>query len=68
MYTCLFDDPGRINAEVSDYEAVDAATVRGMLAEVTGADNRLVLTYVPAEGPAPEGTETEGTASEEVPA
>ena len=36
------------------YEAVDAATVRDMLAEVTGADNRLVLTYVPAEGPAPE--------------
>jgi predicted Zn-dependent peptidase len=68
MYTCLFDDPGRINAEVSDYEAVDAATVRGMLAEVAGADNRLVLTYVPAEGPAPEGTETEGTGSEEVPA
>lgn len=52
MYTCLFDDPGRINAEVSDYEAVDAAAVRNLLTDVTGADNRLVLTYVPAEGPA----------------
>ncbi len=54
MYTCLFDDPGRINAEVGSYEAVDAAAVRDLLTDVTRADNRLVLTYVPAEAPASE--------------
>ncbi len=50
QYTCLFDDPERINTEVSRYAAVDAARIveatRGSLVE----DNRVMLTYVPAEG------------------
>ena len=50
QYTCLFDDPARINAEVSRYAAVDATRIveamRGSLVE----DNRVMLTYVPAEG------------------
>jgi predicted Zn-dependent peptidase len=48
MYTCLFDHPERINAEVSRYAAVDAARVHEGLATWLGADNRVVLTYVPA--------------------
>ena len=49
MYTCLFDDPGRINAEVSRYAAVDADAVKSALAESIVRDNRVVLGYVPAE-------------------
>jgi zinc protease len=49
MYACLFDDPGRINTEVSRYAAVDADRVRGALTEALRADNRVTLTYVPAE-------------------
>jgi predicted Zn-dependent peptidase len=49
QYTCLFDEPERINSEVSRYAAVDAARVveamRGSIVE----DNRVSLTYVPAE-------------------
>jgi zinc protease len=58
MYTCLFDEPQRINEEIAQYESVDAARVRGFLATYAAASNRLVLTYVPAESP---GTDT-GTA------
>lgn len=49
MYACLFDDPGRVNTEVDRYAAVDAARIRGVLSESLRADNRVVLTYVPAE-------------------
>jgi zinc protease len=49
MYTCLFDEPERINAEVSRYAAVDAARVSEALQESVRADNRVTLTYVPAE-------------------
>ena len=49
QYTCLFDEPERINTEVSRFAAVDAARVveamRGSIVE----DNRVSLTYVPAE-------------------
>jgi zinc protease len=51
MYTCLFDEPERINTEVSRYLAVDANRVRTAVAEALDARNRLVLTYVPAEAP-----------------
>ncbi|HEX2141926.1 MAG TPA: pitrilysin family protein [Candidatus Limnocylindria bacterium] len=51
MYTCLFDEPDRINTEVSRYLAVDASRVREAMAAVLRPDNRLVLTYVPAEAP-----------------
>jgi predicted Zn-dependent peptidase len=52
MYTCLFDDPERIQTEVSRYFAVDAAHVRDAMRETLRRDNRLVLTYLPAEAPA----------------
>ncbi|HET6380465.1 MAG TPA: pitrilysin family protein [candidate division Zixibacteria bacterium] len=51
MYACLFDDPERINTEVSRYLAVDADRVRAAMAAVLRPDNRLSLTYVPAEAP-----------------
>lgn len=49
MYACLFDQPERINTEVSRYEAVDAGRVREAMAASIRADNRVVLTYLPAE-------------------
>ena len=52
MYTCLFDEPERINTEVSRYVAVDAERVREAMRQTLLADNRLVLTYLPAEAPA----------------
>ena len=49
MYTCLFDEPERINTEVSRYEAIDAGRVGKAISESLCPDNRVVLTYVPAE-------------------
>jgi predicted Zn-dependent peptidase len=49
MYTCLFDEPERINSEVSRYLAVDADSVRQAMASTLRADNRVLLTYIPAE-------------------
>jgi len=49
MYACLFDQPERINAEVSRYEAVDAGRVHEAMSASLRADNRVVLTYLPAE-------------------
>jgi zinc protease len=49
MYTTLFDEPERVNAEVSRYTAVDAARVGAALRDSVRADNRVTLTYVPAE-------------------
>jgi predicted Zn-dependent peptidase len=51
MYACLFDEPERINSEVSRYLAVEADRVRAAMAATLQADNRLVLTYLPAESP-----------------
>jgi predicted Zn-dependent peptidase len=51
MYTCLFDEPERINTEVTRYLAVDAARIRDAVATSLRHDNRVVLTYVPAESP-----------------
>ncbi len=48
-YTGLFDEPERINSEVSRYAAVDAARVRQQMAASMGRDNRAVLTYVPID-------------------
>jgi hypothetical protein len=53
MYTILFDHPQRINEEVSRYVAVDAPRVRAAMADVLRPDNRVVLTYVPADGAEP---------------
>lgn len=49
MYTCLFDDPDRINTDAERLAAVDARRVREAMADVLRPDNRVVLTYVPAE-------------------
>jgi predicted Zn-dependent peptidase len=46
-YAGLFDEPERINTEVSRYAAVDAARVMQQMAATMGRDNRAVLTYVP---------------------
>jgi predicted Zn-dependent peptidase len=62
MYACLFDDPERINAEVSRYLAVDAGRIRAAMSSTLRADNRLSLTFVPAQAGA-EGT-TADAASE----
>ena len=51
MYACLFDQPERINTEVSRYEAVGAERVREAMAASLRPDNRVVLTYLPAESP-----------------
>jgi predicted Zn-dependent peptidase len=54
MYTCLFDDPYRINTERSRYWAVDGERLRTAMASTLREDNRLTLTYVPAEAPGSE--------------
>jgi zinc protease len=55
MYTCLFDEPERINAEERHYQAVAASEVQSAMASAIRPDNRVVLTYVPAESPASAG-------------
>jgi predicted Zn-dependent peptidase len=49
MYTCLFDQPERINDEVGRYLGVDAGRIREAMAASIRPDNRLTLTYLPAE-------------------
>jgi zinc protease len=50
MYTTLFDEPERINTDVERMRAVTAEQVRTAAAEYFGADNRVVLTYLPRRG------------------
>jgi zinc protease len=50
MYATYFDDPGRINGQLGRYLAVDAAQIQAVAASVFRADNRAVVTYVPAGG------------------
>jgi hypothetical protein len=38
-----------VNTEVARYDAVDAARIRAAMSARAGADNRVILTYVPAE-------------------
>jgi zinc protease len=49
MYTCLFDEPERVNREVQRYRAVDAIRVVDALRASVHADNRVTLTYVPED-------------------
>jgi predicted Zn-dependent peptidase len=49
MYTCLFDEPERINTEVSRYLAVGPDRIRAAMADTLRVDNRLSLTYLPGE-------------------
>ena len=59
MYTTLFDDPDLINRQLGRYLAVTADQIRDVAREVFRADNRVVLTYVPAEPPADEAANAE---------
>ena len=52
MYATLLDDPGEINRQLERYLAVEPEAVRAACAEVFVPDNRVVLTYVPAEAAA----------------
>jgi zinc protease len=49
MFTTLFDDPERINAELDHYRVLGAEHVRRFALESLQADNRVVLTYLPRE-------------------
>jgi zinc protease len=46
-YAGLFDEPERINTELSRYAAVDAGRIREAMAASMGRDNRVILTYLP---------------------
>lgn len=48
MFDQLFDDPERLNGELERLRAVTPADVSEFVARFLGADNRAVLTYVPA--------------------
>ncbi len=52
MYTTLFDEPDRVNTDVVRYAAVDAGRVAAVLRDSIRADNRVTLTYIPAEAAA----------------
>jgi zinc protease len=62
MYACLFDQPERLNDEVARYLAVTADRVRAAMDATLRPDNRLVLTYVPAESPNPDVAQAESGA------
>ncbi|HEX2222514.1 MAG TPA: pitrilysin family protein [Candidatus Limnocylindria bacterium] len=62
MYACLFDAPERVGGEIDRYDAVDAARVREAATAALVADNRVVLTYLPAEAPLALGAERDETA------
>jgi predicted Zn-dependent peptidase len=49
MFATLFDDPGMINKMLGRYLAITAEDIRAVSEAVFRADNRVVLTYVPAE-------------------
>ncbi len=47
MFTCLFDDPGRINTELDRIRAVTADDVRDVAARHLTGDHAANLIYVP---------------------
>jgi zinc protease len=49
QFAMLFDRPELINEQLARYLAVDAERIRAVAADVFRADNRAVLTYVPAD-------------------
>ena len=49
MYATLFDDPDEMNRQLERYMAVTPEDVRPACAEFLVPDNRVVLTYVPAD-------------------
>ena len=50
MFDQTFDDPGRLNHEVSRFRAVTTSQVRDFAGEYLGAENRALLTYIPGDG------------------
>ena len=48
MWATLSGDPGEVNRQLERYLATTAEDVRSACADVLRADNRVVLTYVPA--------------------
>ncbi len=56
MYATLFDDPDLINQMLPRYLAVTAEQIRDAAAETFRADNRVVVTYLPALPPADTAT------------
>ena len=54
MYATLFDDPDLINRMLGRYLSVTPERIRAVAAEVFRADNRVVMTYLPALPPAEE--------------
>jgi predicted Zn-dependent peptidase len=52
MYATLFDDPDLINRMLERYLSVTPERVQAAAAQVFRADNRVVMTYVPALPPA----------------
>jgi len=49
MFDQLFDDPHRLNSELGRLGAVTPDDVSDFVGRFLGADNRAVLTYVPAD-------------------
>jgi predicted Zn-dependent peptidase len=60
MFATLLDEPGEINRQLDRYLAASAADVRAACAALLVADNRVVLTYVPAAGATGEGSDEAG--------
>ncbi|MFI5226826.1 MAG: M16 family metallopeptidase [Candidatus Limnocylindrales bacterium] len=63
MYATLFDDPDLINRMLDRYLAVTPEAIRSIAEQVFRVDNRVVLTYVPATGPADEAALDEEVAA-----
>ncbi len=55
QFTTLFDDPGRLNTELDRIRAVTPERVRDFAAQYLGADNRVLLWYLPTGEAAEEG-------------
>ena len=54
MYATLFNDPALVNTLLPRYLSVTADQIRDAASEVFRADNRVVLTYLPAAADAPD--------------
>lgn len=50
MYATLFDDPGMVNSILPRYLSTTAEQIRAVCRDVFTPDNRVVLTYLPADG------------------
>ncbi|MEJ2503817.1 MAG: pitrilysin family protein, partial [Gemmatimonadota bacterium] len=50
MFTCLFDDPGRINTELDRIRAVTADDVRALAARHLTPERSATIVYVPQNG------------------